>query len=174
MDSPPSQESLDEAAGASSGRSPRDATVALLVLGLLVGANAFFWFQWSRREGLFEPRPDLRRTRHNRPIVQRDGRTLLWARADRDGSVEWFDITDATIDPTQLQFGIGVDRIASVDRPQFATWPDERLRKALIDENTLVIGVELEGDARAYPLLTLGSHELVNDTVAGKPVTVGY
>jgi hypothetical protein len=44
---------------------------------------------------------------HERPIVERDGRTLLWA-----NETEWFDVTDATINPATFQYGIGKDRIA--------------------------------------------------------------
>ncbi len=155
-------------------RPPNDRIMGLIVLGLLVGLNAWLWLLWSQRGGLLDPRPDPSRSRHSRPIVERDGRKLLWARENGDGTVEWFDITGATIDARQLQFGIGADRIASIDRPQFARWGDPRLRRAHLDRRTLVVGVEIDGDARAYPLLTLHAHELVNDTVAGKPVTVGY
>jgi hypothetical protein len=37
-----------------------------------------------------------------------------------------------------------------------------------------VVGVALEGDARAYPLAVLNWHELVNDAVGGEPVLVSY
>jgi hypothetical protein len=38
--------------------------------------------------------------------------------------------------------------------------------------NEWVIGVELKGVARAYPVTVMGIHELINDTVAGHPITV--
>ena len=38
--------------------------------------------------------------------------------------------------------------------------------------NEWVIGVELNGAARAYPVTVMGIHELINDTVAGHPITV--
>lgn len=37
-----------------------------------------------------------------------------------------------------------------------------------------VIGVELDGDARAYPVRLLSLHEIVNDTVGGRPVAVTW
>ena len=37
-----------------------------------------------------------------------------------------------------------------------------------------VIGFAHGGEARAYPIALLNHHELVNDTVGGKPVTVGW
>ncbi len=38
----------------------------------------------------------------------------------------------------------------------------------------LVIGVELEGEARAYPINVLSTHEIVNDTVAGRPIAITW
>ena len=38
----------------------------------------------------------------------------------------------------------------------------------------LVLGYANAGEARAYPIRLLNGHELVNDTVGGKPVTVGW
>lgn len=37
-----------------------------------------------------------------------------------------------------------------------------------------VIGVVVNGDARAFPLSTLSAHEIVNDTIGGKPVAVTW
>lgn len=38
----------------------------------------------------------------------------------------------------------------------------------------LVVGIELDGQARAYPLQFIGYHHQVRDTVAGQPVLVSY
>jgi hypothetical protein len=37
-----------------------------------------------------------------------------------------------------------------------------------------VIGLEINGESRAYPLRILSAHEIVNDKVGGKPVAVTY
>jgi hypothetical protein len=37
-----------------------------------------------------------------------------------------------------------------------------------------VFGVEIDGDARAYPLRILDWHEMLNDVVGGVPVTLAY
>lgn len=112
---------------------------------------------------------------HSRAIIERDGRRLLWAKGMPDSKdAEWFDVTDSTIDPEKFQYGIGKDTIASIDAPQFAEASDPRLVDARIDDDTQVIGYVHDGDARAYPLHILSRHELVNDTVGGKPVTVGW
>jgi len=44
------------------------------------------------------------------------------------------------------------------------TWPD----------NTLVIGVEIDGDAKAYPVNFLTRREIVNDHVGRTPVLVTW
>ncbi|MFB6294824.1 MAG: DUF3179 domain-containing protein [Candidatus Nanohaloarchaea archaeon] len=81
------------------------------------------------------------------------------------------DGTKYTIHPSELVQGCpGKDCIPSIDNPQFqraqeATWLDDR---------DLVIGVETNGEAKAYPFRILNVHEIVNDRVGGKPVAVTY
>ena len=43
-----------------------------------------------------------------------------------------------------------------------------------VDSNRLVIGIEINGHAKAYPIQFLGYHHQVMDTVDGKPVMVTY
>lgn len=43
-----------------------------------------------------------------------------------------------------------------------------------LEEGDRVLGLEVGGDARAYPLRILSWHELVNDTVGGRPVLVSW
>ncbi len=63
------------------------------------------------------------------------------------------------------------DRIVPIDKPEFAqvSKPPEYMRP---DEP--VIAVSFGADARAYPLAILMWHEIVNDTVGGKPVAVTF
>ena len=35
-----------------------------------------------------------------------------------------------------------------------------------------VIGVDLNDEAKAYPITVMGTHELINDTVGGQPVAI--
>ncbi|MDJ0768240.1 MAG: DUF3179 domain-containing protein [Ilumatobacter sp.] len=62
------------------------------------------------------------------------------------------------------------DGIPPVDEPRF-------LQPADVDflaENEPVLALEIDGDARAYPVQILTWHEIVNDTVGGVPVSVTY
>lgn len=46
--------------------------------------------------------------------------------------------------------------------------------KNKVDTARLVVGVEIDGEARAFPVQFIGYHHQVRDTVAGKPVMVSY
>lgn len=117
------------------------------------------------------------------PKVRIEGdHQYLWAQGDRTGDpeqAEWFDLTGSPLDIESFQFGIGKDSIASIDRPVFVAADDPRLfartfeRYGAVDQ-LRVIGFVLDGDARAYPIDLMNRHELVNDTVAGKPITIGW
>ena len=63
------------------------------------------------------------------------------------------------------------DGIPAIDDPEFlnAQQADEEYAP---DE--LVIGVEFNGDARAYSIPLLSSHEIVNDTVGGEKIAVTW
>ena len=43
-----------------------------------------------------------------------------------------------------------------------------------LEDNDLIFGVEINGDARAYPLRILDWHEMFNDVVGGVPVALAY
>ncbi len=63
------------------------------------------------------------------------------------------------------------DRITPIDAPQFT---DVAAAPAYMRDNEPVIAFESGGTAKAYPLAMLIWHEIVNDTVGGKPVTVTF
>jgi hypothetical protein len=44
----------------------------------------------------------------------------------------------------------------------------------ILDPDESVVALEIDGDARAYPVRAMIWHEIVNDTVGGVPVTVTY
>ena len=110
--------------------------------------------------------------RHERPIVEEDGKTLLWAGKDEDGTVHWFDMTDATVDPTRFQYGIGRDTIASIDEPEFRAADDPMLAERGVGRETPVLGIEVTGEARAYPVSVMRRHEVVNDRFGGEAFAV--
>ena len=62
------------------------------------------------------------------------------------------------------------DGIPSIDDPKFL--PISQITN--MSDTEPVIGLIINGDARAYPLSVLTWHEIVNDTVGGVPVTITY
>jgi hypothetical protein len=63
------------------------------------------------------------------------------------------------------------DGIPSIDEPKFIS-PGEAA--GWLADNEPVIALEIEGDARAYPLQILTWHEIANDTVGDVPVVVTF
>ena len=109
---------------------------------------------------------------HGRPIIEEQDSTYLWAGEDDDGDVEWFDMTDATVDPHRFQFGIGKDTIPSVDAPEFVESDDPLLAERGVTGETMVLGVVIEDIARAYPVDLMDMHEVVNDEFNEKAYAV--
>ncbi len=62
------------------------------------------------------------------------------------------------------------DGIPSIDKPTFVAVG----QATDLAPTEPVIGLTIEGDARAYPLRILTWHEIVNDVVGGVPVAVTY
>ena len=63
------------------------------------------------------------------------------------------------------------DAIPSISNPKFVS-AEEAGDDYGPDE--LVLGVEIDGDARAYSIPLLSRHEIVNDVVGGKPIAVTW
>lgn len=47
-------------------------------------------------------------------------------------------------------------------------------KKRYVHDRDPVIGVAIEGRAKAYPIRTMGIHELGNDTLGTVPIAVGW
>lgn len=63
------------------------------------------------------------------------------------------------------------DGIPSIDNPKFLSIADA---SKFLKDSDLVIGLSINGETRAYPLLILVWHEIVNDKVGGVPVAITY
>ncbi len=67
--------------------------------------------------------------------------------------------------------GVGRDGIPPIDEPRFVSVAEAGERLADAEP---VIALEVNGEAKAYPLQVLLWHEIVNDELGGTPVTVTY
>lgn len=84
------------------------------------------------------------------------------------------DFSKATIDLNELLVGIPRsdprDAIPPIDSPAFKT----AFESGWIADREPGVLIEIEGDARFYPLSVMTRHEVVNDEVGGVPVAVTY
>ncbi len=74
------------------------------------------------------------------------------------------------VDPSEIQRVVPRDAIPALDEPNFEAVGDIDWLAA----REPVIEVQIDGDARAYPLQILIWHEIVNDVVDGTPITVTF
>lgn len=96
-------------------------------------------------------------------LAQSAGDRREWPKTDFGRiTVEWGEI---------LSGGPPKDGIPAIDRPRFVSVAEAR---GWLRDHEPVIVLRVAGEARAYPLQILTYHEIVNDTVAGKPVVVTF
>jgi hypothetical protein len=91
-----------------------------------------------------------------------------------------FDLDDSLVPRDQIiDSGMPRDGLAVIDAPTMIDVDEVERRgregrgKFLVSGDR-VVGIEIAGDARAYPLRFLRWHEVVNDTVGGAPIVVSY
>jgi hypothetical protein len=63
------------------------------------------------------------------------------------------------------------DGIPSIDKPKFISVQEADRN---LEDSELVLGLNINGDVRAYPLQIMVWHEIVNDKVGNTPVAVTY
>ena len=63
------------------------------------------------------------------------------------------------------------DGIPSIDSPKFQSIQEA---DEILEDSERVVGLNINGDRRAYPLQILVWHEIVNDVVGGEPVAITY
>lgn len=73
---------------------------------------------------------------------------------------------------SEIQTIIPVDAIRAIDHPRFIT--TDKAAKAGFKDDLQVIGVELGGEAHAYPIPYLSQVEIVNDRLGGKNIAVTW
>ena len=82
-----------------------------------------------------------------------------------------FDLTGSLIPINEiLQGGPPRDGIPSIDKPVFVSAAQAKF----MQPKDRVIGITVNGESRAYPINILNWHEIVNDTIRGRPVSVTY
>lgn len=86
---------------------------------------------------------------------------LLWAPHD---------LPAQDIRPEDIITVLPKDAIPAILSPSF----EEGSKVSWLKEKEMVIGVEIDGDSRAYPVPILSRVEIVNDRVGGIPIAVTW
>ncbi|MCH8073344.1 MAG: DUF3179 domain-containing protein [Proteobacteria bacterium] len=96
---------------------------------------------------------------------------LLAAHESAAESKNGFVLDDALVPPHEiLNGGPGRDGIRSLDYPAFISANEATYLKS----RDRVLGIELNGVARAYPIRILNYHEIVNDAFGGHAIVVTF
>ena len=93
---------------------------------------------------------------------------------DRTGK-KW-DITHAVIEydfkKDNFNYGLGPDAIKPINYPDMLVPGDPEYPDT--NSNQKIIGIDIDGEIRAYPVNILSSREVVNDTLTGFYTAVAY
>ncbi len=82
-----------------------------------------------------------------------------------------FNLDNAIVPKKEIASGgVRKDGIPAILDPKFIT-PDRARHVGIYDQ---VIGVNIDGVSRAYPIKILNHHEIVNDEINGVPIAVTY
>ena len=82
-----------------------------------------------------------------------------------------FDLSNSEIDTRKIMHGgPPKDGIPALDFPRFTS----PLEATFLREDDWIIGLEIQGEARAYPVKILNYHEIVNDRIGTLGVLISY
>ena len=101
-------------------------------------------------------------------VMERDGKKLLWG---GENESMHFDITRFQLDPDRLHYGLGRENFPALIEPDFVSADDA---DEWLKNDARVLVVKVKDTVKAYPIDLLTRHEVVNDTVGGKPIFAAY
>ena len=120
----------------------------------------FDWMLWQQRHSEIKP--------HHSLLAYKSG---VFNSIDKDFNRFINPKISFDIRPEEIVWGgVHVDGIPALDYPKL-------IKPAAADylrDDDEVFGVEINGDARAYPLRIMGWHEMFNDVIGGVPVSLAY
>lgn len=105
-------------------------------------------------------------------IHDEGGATLLWSGWRPGLGHDWFRVGKGELDREQLSEPFGRDVVQAIDRPIVEVGGGQRWEA--LPEGDLVLGLSWKGASMAYPAKVLEKVEVINDTVAGRPLLVVY
>jgi len=107
----------------------------------------------------------------NKPLILMMIAALLATLPLQARDLNGFQLDDASVPPAEIQHGGPPrDGIPALNKPKFITEGEVDFLKP----KDRVLGVLVDGIARAYPVSILNWHEIVNDQIGGTPVLVTF
>ena len=102
-------------------------------------------------------------------VIPRIGGSMPEESAPINGEVKWkLVITEPRYNIITV---LGYDAIPAILEPEIVSAEEANERIAPSEQ---IIGLSINGEHRAYSIPMLSRHEIVNDTVGGKPVAVTW
>jgi len=150
-------------------RQVRGALPMLIVLAIVLTFIVFF----LRQSGVFSETVTLRADQLGlspAPIPTAPGGTRPGGSSagSTTGTATPAAVEEVTLEIVTL---LPKDAIPAIFDPEFVTASEA---DTFFEDDDLVMGVEINGEARAYGTAFLSSHEIVNDTVGGRPISVTW
>ena len=145
----------------------RDNPKLVAAFQALTGSSASDWFdamEWQQAHPEIRPHSSYRRLKLD--ILARIDPAFLRFLDGERGLPENMKVRMEEI----AWGGVRVDGIPSLDNPQLVSAHEA----TYLQDDDLVFGVSINGDARAYPLRIMGWHEMFNDVIGGVPVALAY
>lgn len=143
---------------------PFDVSIHKLLPGWIGPMGDFGTFSWVEQQGYRTPADDTPEYLAFKHRLFSTIQPELGAFIDPDAP--------HTISAQEILWGgVYVDGIPPLESPRMVS-PAEA--SSWIRDGDQVIGIELNGDVRAYPRRIIDWHEMVNDTVGGIPVSLAY
>ncbi|MGI9352807.1 MAG: DUF3179 domain-containing protein [Rhizobiaceae bacterium] len=130
------------------------------ITGESFGGNWNNWMLWQERHPEIKPFEGFAQI-HADVHKRIDGNFQLFLGEEKNYRIRVEEITWG---------GVVKDGIPALTNPELLT-PEEA---TYMEPGNLVFGVNINGDARAYPLRILNWHEMFNDVVGGVPVSLAY
>lgn len=142
------------------GLTPRLSEVLSSLTGETEAENWFEWMLWQQQHPELAVHPSFSRIKLE-----------LLTRIDPEFTrfIPLSDNADIRLEEV-VWGGVAVDGIPALDNPRLI----DADKADYLTPGELVFGVEIAGDARAYPLRILDWHEMFNDVVGGVPVSLAY
>ncbi|MDW3209207.1 MAG: DUF3179 domain-containing (seleno)protein [Reichenbachiella sp.] len=88
-----------------------------------------------------------------------------------EDSSQHFDVSNLTLKENQFHYGIGREAFPALLAPEFITM--EAADTIWADSTRFLVG-SINGETKAYSVPDLTRHEIVNDSLGGKPVMAAY